>query len=190
MLAKITAMTPLLRAAPSRIRCETDLNGVQLRLRRPFRLLPALITVCMLAFSGGLASVAFSSTVEAAVLGGGLIAVLAALWLWFSRKRAMHVALDPDILDVRLSGFGAHYRIPLFDIQRVSVLPDGPGGLRIELPDDVIEVGQGFVRDELGWLCRVVREAAEAARKRPARREGMPDEVPAQLRALQKSPAD
>ena len=158
-------------------------------MRRPWRLLGVLGTALVLLFN--ITPVAsFLMGLEdmlSWLLMSGIVAVIDLLWLWTRRGRTMHVTLDANILDVRASPLGAHYRIPLHDIKsiRITDIKTSRRQMVVILPEDQIAIGTAFAASELTWLASVARAAIKEARLRPAQREGMPDEIPRQLAALQ-----
>lgn len=157
-------------------------------MRPPVRVISMIGTALILAVNLALGAVMLGGDPMVTLFLLVVLLPLDAFWLWTTRRRrTMNITIDPDLLDVQLTRLGARYRIPLCDVEAARVLDVRARRrrLRLELPDDVIEIGEGFDARELVWLASVVRSSASAARKRPAKRQGMPDEVPAQLAALQ-----
>lgn len=183
-------MTPLIRDAPRSLHCESDLHRAQIRMRKPRTILGGLGVGLMLCFNLSLLMPVAPEEPLMWVFRLGMVVLLDLICLWSRRGRTMHVTIDANILDVRCSPLGAHYRIPLHDIEAVRSidLKTRQRRLMVSLPDDQIPVGEGFSDAELVWLASVVRAAVKEARQRPAQREGMPDEVPQQLAALQARP--
>ncbi len=153
-------------------------------MRPPWRLLGVLLFAVLAASCALLVLSALQA--GAIAVSAGLLVSLGALLLWIARhRRALHISLDPHILDVRTTRLGPCYRIPLADIKDVRLLNVETRPLiSLTLADDRSELGEGFSPRELAWLADVVREAVVTAGQRPIRREGLPDEVPAQLAAL------
>ena len=185
-------MTPLIRDAPPSLHCESDLHRAQIRMRKPRTGLGVLGAALMLCLNLSLLMPVASEEPSLWGFQLGMVVLLDLIWLWSRRGRTMHVTIDANILDVRSSPLGAHYRIPLHDIEavRISDIKTRQRRLMVTLPDDQIPVGKGFSDTELSWLASVVRAAVKEARQRPAQREGMPDEVPRQLAALQVRPVE
>lgn len=179
-------MTPLIRSAPDGLRCEADLHAARIQLRAPLSKWRLLLAVVM--FIVVTPTVGSVAGISSMLLAAGITLVACIAWLLVTRHR-LSIILDPHILDVQRSRFGAHYRIPLVDINTVRVLDirGRHSRLRLELADDRIEIGKGFSPSELTWLASVVRASVKAAAVRPEHRTGSPDEVPAQLAAIKKA---
>lgn len=177
-----------MREPPRGVRYTADLNAATIRLR-PTRTTSSWVTLsAVLLFNLIMLAISVRMMhLPLWALCGLMLLMVNGVWLLSQRHlRSTHIILDANILDVRQSRFGAHYRIPLTDILdiRFDAFPRSGVVLTLELPDDAIQIGQSCTDTQLRWLQDILLQSTAAAQGRPAQREGLPEEIPHSLRAL------
>jgi hypothetical protein len=173
---------------PKRVHCEADLHSATITLKPTRSVSSWLVLFLVAGFTLGMLGLAANMMMpDVWFLVVLLLSLIIGLWLLSQRSmHATHIILNANLLDIRRSRFGAHYRIPLVDITDVTLhsLPSKGGTLRLHMADDTIIIGESCTYTQLIWLKDILQQSTTAARQRPAQREGLPEDVPHVLRTM------
>jgi len=176
---------------PGRLRCEADMHRAQIQIK-PRRTAGSLITIGMVLLLNtvllaiGLRQNELAMWSMITILG---VPFCAAILLMQLKYQKIFIELDPHVVTVRKKWLGPSHRIPLMDIQSVTLHKIGlkagrQGLLELTLENDTIFVGHQVDRLELLWLRNLLVSTINVAKQRPEKRDGTPEEVPQALSAI------